>query len=84
MNKTQFTKQLAANLGITQKQAGEHLAATLDLIQSTVASGDSIQFIGFGTFKSATRSGKAPGTGKPYSTVIPQFKAGAVFKAALN
>ena len=52
--------------------------------------GDSVQLVGFGTFKSskrAARTGKNPATGaaiKIPATTVPKFVAGAKFKAVVD
>ena len=58
-------------------------------VVKTVAKGDNVALIGFGTFKSskrAARVGRNPATGKELkiaATTVPRFTAGAGFKAAV-
>lgn len=66
MNKNEFIDAIATKSGLTKKDAGAALDATLETITETLASGDSVSFIGFGTFSvgsRAARSGVNPSTG---------------------
>ena len=90
MNKQELIKRVAQDADITQKQAGAALESTLTAIKETVAGGDKVQLIGFGTFESKkreARKGHNPRTGKPVkikAAVLPVFKAGKAFKEAVN
>lgn len=90
MNKTELIEKIAANSGLTKADAGRALAATLEAVVATVAAGDSVSLIGFGTFKTtkrAAREGKNPRTGekiKIAAATLPRFSAGASFKTAVN
>ena len=59
-------------------------------IVKSVAKGDPVTLVGFGTFKSAkraARTGKNPKTGaaiKIAATTVPKFSAGAGFKLAVS
>ena len=65
------------------------LAAIIGAVVKTVAAGDTVTLVGFGTFKSANRAartGKNPKTGatlKIPATTVPKFTAGTAFKAAV-
>lgn len=90
MNKQELIKKIAADAGLTQKQAGAALESTLAAIKASVAEGDKVQLIGFGTFESKkreARKGHNPRTGKPVkikAAVLPVFKAGKAFKETVN
>ena len=62
----------------------------MDSIVETVASGDKVQLVGFGTFcvaKRAARKGHNPKTGEPMkikAAKLPKFKPGKALKAAVN
>ncbi len=89
MNKTELVEIAAREGGITRAAAEKALSAIIEAVVSTVASGESVTLVGFGTFKSASRVeriGKNPKTGatlKIAATTVPRFTAGAAFKAAV-
>lgn len=89
MNKTELVEIAAREGGITRAAAEKALSAIIEAVVSTVASGESVTLVGFGTFKSASRAeriGKNPTTGatlKIAATTVPRFTAGAAFKAAV-
>jgi len=82
MNKSEFIDAIAAKTDMSKAAAGRALEAVLDTITDTVAKGDSVSVIGFGTFESrkrAARTGKNPQTGaaiKIAATTVPAFKPG--------
>lgn len=86
MNKSEFIDAIAAKTDMSKAAAGRALEAVLDTIVDTVAKGDSVSVIGFGTFESrkrAARTGKNPQTGaaiKIAATTVPAFKPGKAFK----
>jgi DNA-binding protein HU-beta len=81
---------LATKTGSTKVAAENNLAALIDIIGGTLAKGDSIALVGFGTFevrKRAARVGRNPKTGaelKIKASKTPAFKPGATLKAAVN
>jgi DNA-binding protein HU-beta len=62
----------------------------IDTITKTVAKGDKVTIVGFGTFEPRERSartGRNPQTGDEIqikATTVPGFKAGAAFKQAVG
>ena len=89
MNKSELVEVAAKEAGITKAAADKALSAMIGAVVKTVASGDSVTLVGFGTFKSAdraARTGKNPKTGatlKIEATTVPKFTAGTAFKAAV-
>lgn len=89
MKKTELIDALAARTDMTKAAAGKSIDALLDIITETVAAGDDVALIGFGTFKAAERAarvGKNPKTGEALTiaaATVPKFSAGAAFKAAV-
>lgn len=86
MNKTELITEVANRTGLSKKDAESAVNATMDTIADTMAAGDKIQLVGFGTFEARERSartGRKPSTGEvieiPASTV-PVFKAGKALK----
>ena len=90
MNKEELVQEIAKKTKVTQKDAAEVLNAVVDTIQKTVAKGNKVTLVGFGTFESrkrAARTGRNPQTGKEISIpakTVPVFSAGKKFKATVN
>ena len=90
MNKSDLCDAIAKEADLSKSAATRLLDAVLSAISSTVAKGDSVGLVGFGTFKSskrAARVGRNPQTGKELkiaATTVPKFSAGAAFKAAVS
>ena len=90
MNRTELVEVAAREAGITKVAAEKALSAIIEAVVSTVASGESVTLVGFGTFKSAkraARTGKNPSTGaaiKIPASTVPKFVAGAKFKAVVD
>jgi len=86
MNKGELIDQIAAKANVTKKDADLVLSAMLDVILETVAGGDKVTLVGFGTFEARdrqAREGRNPSTGKPIkipATRVPAFSAGKLFK----
>ena len=89
MNKSELIEVAAKDAAISKAAAEKVLSAIMAAVVKTVAKGDSVTLVGFGTFKSAkraARTGKNPKTGatiKIAATTVPKFSAGAGFKAAV-
>ena len=89
MTKTELIDAIAEQAGLTKADAAKALDAFVGTVVETVAAGDSVSLIGFGTFKAAERAereGKNPKTGEKLTiaaTTVPKFSAGAGFKAAV-
>ena len=95
MNKTELikaTKEIVSQEleGVTVKDTGIFVEATIKAIQDAVIAGDKVQLIGFGTFETverAERQGRNPKTGETMTIAAskaPKFKAGKAFKDAVN
>ncbi len=90
MNKTQLTDFVAEQADLTKDKAKAAVDAVLLGIETTLSSGDSVQLIGFGTFKvneRKARTGRNPKTGEEIQIAaakVPAFSAGSNLKAALN
>ncbi len=90
MNKTELVNAIAEKAEITKADAGRALDATIEAIQETLAKGEQVSLVGFGTFsvrERAARQGRNPRTGE--SIDIPAsknaaFKAGKALKDSLN
>lgn len=90
MNKSEFIDVLAEKLDVTKIQAGKMVDAFTETVVETVANGDDVRLIGFGTFsitERAARTGRNPQTGaqiKIPACTAPKFSAGAQFKDAVK
>ena len=90
MNKTDLIHKVAEKTGSTKKDAESHVNAILDVIEETLAAGDDVQLIGFGTFEArerAERAGRNPQTGEEITIPagkVPAFKAGKALKDAVK
>lgn len=90
MNRSQLVEQVAHTSDLSKAAIDRVLDSLIDTIQTAVKKGDSVQLVGFGTFKSAkrnARTGKNPRTGaavKIPATTVPKFTAGAKFKAVVD
>jgi DNA-binding protein HU-beta len=78
-----------AKTGMTKKQAGAAVNAVLDAIKDSLATGEKVSLVGFGSFsvkKRAARMGRNPRTGaalKIKAKKVPVFKAGKALKDAV-
>jgi len=90
MNKANFISKVADKSGLTKKDTSSALEATLETITETLASGENVAFIGFGTFstsKRAAREGINPSTGVKIQiaeSTVAKFKVGAKLKEAVK
>ena len=90
MNKVEFIARVAEVAGTTKKDATLAVNAVLETITETLAKGESIQFVGFGSFNvkdRAARIATVPGTDKkvnvPASKAV-SFKAGKDLRSKVN
>ena len=67
LTKSQITDAIAKQNGFTKKQSTETVETILELIKSTLASGDDVLISGFGKFcvkEKLERKGRNPATGE--------------------
>lgn len=90
MNKSELIDIVADQADISKSAAGDAIDAVLDGITSALKNGDSVTFVGFGTFSvsdRAARAGRNPQTGETIqikASKLAKFKAGKSLKDALN
>ncbi len=90
MNKEELVQEVAKKASVTQREAVEVLNALVETVQKTVAKGEKVTLVGFGTFERrerAARNGRNPQTGKEIkieAKKVPAFSAGKKFKSAVN
>lgn len=91
MTKQEFVDAVAAEAGLTKRDAEAAVNAFMDVVTKTLKGGDSITFTGFGKFSTsrrAAREGRNPRNPSqaihiPAATV-PKFSAGSQLKKAVN
>ena len=85
MNKGDLIQAVAA-AGLTKKDAGIAVDAVFNAISDSLAKGEDVSLIGFGTFsvkERAAREGHNPATGASITIAaskVPAFKAGKTLK----
>jgi len=90
MTKAELIDKIAKDAKISKSAATTALASALDGITGSLAKGDSVTLVGFGTFsvsKRAARQGRNPQTGaaiKIAASTVPRFKAGKGLKDKVN
>jgi DNA-binding protein HU-beta len=90
MNKSELIVAISEKIKISKSQTETMLNATLEIIQKTVAKGDEVKIVGFGSFSPKTRkakTGRNPKTGEPHpipECTLPSFKPGKDFKDILS
>jgi len=90
MNKTELIDVIATECDLSKSAAQRALDSMIHHVMKAVASGDSVQLVGFGTFTSGSRSartGRNPRTGDEITIAAAKtvkFSAGKAFKEAVN
>lgn len=89
MNKGELISAVADKTDLTKKDAEKAVNALFETIQETLATGEKVQLIGFGTFEvreRKARKGRNPQTGEEIdidAALVPAFKAGKALKDAV-
>lgn len=90
MNKTDLVDAIAIDADISKAAAQRALESLMSNVISTVAQGESVQLVGFGTFSCgsrAERTGRNPKTGEEITIAAAKtikFSAGKSFKDTVN
>ena len=90
MNKTELIAVVAEKAEISKKDAEKAVSAVFDTIVESVAEGNEIRIVGFGTFERherGERTGCNPQTKEKITipaSKVPAFKAGKAFKEAVD
>ena len=90
MNKSDLIAAIAAKTGETKKGAEAAVNAFVDVITESLAKGEKVQLVGFGSFevrKRAARKGRNPQTKEEIkipASKAPVFKAGKALKELVN
>jgi len=89
MNKAEFIDSIATKATLTKKDSKVALDGILEVITETLAKGDNVQFVGFGTFEvaqRAARTARVPSTGaivEVPATKVAKFKVGKALKNSI-
>ena len=90
MNKTELINSMDEKCNLTKKDTEAALKAFTETVMETLAQGDKIQLVGFGTFETrvrAAREGRNPRTNEVIQipeSFAPAFKPGKEFKEKVN
>ena len=90
MNKSELIAAIATKTGETKKDAEATLNAFVNVVSETLAKGDKVQLVGFGSVevrKRAARKGRNPQTKEEIkipASKAPVFKAGKALKDLVN
>lgn len=90
MNRQDLAKIIAEKGQISNAASERVLKALIDAVTDEVVKGGTVQLVGFGTFKLASRAarkGVNPQSGKEMkipACKVPSFKASSVWKEACN
>lgn len=89
-NKADLIDGVASKSGLTKKDATAAVEALFEVVTETLAEGERVQVIGFGSFEvrdRAARKGRNPQTGEEIeipATKVPAFKAGKGLKDSVK
>lgn len=90
MNKQELIQAIADKSGLSQKDSKTALDATLAVITDTLAEGNEVNLVGFGSFcvkSHQARTGRNPKTGEKLTIPakkVPTFKAGKGLKEVVQ
>jgi DNA-binding protein HU-beta len=90
MNKQDLANQVADVTGIARADTARAIDALLDIITESLAKGEEVRLVGFGSFVAGVRkatTGRNPRTGDPMNlaeSVSPKFRVGRNLKSACN
>ncbi len=90
MNKTELVGLIAEKSELSRKDSERALVATIEAISETLAKGEKVQLVGFGTFdisERKERTGVNPKTKEKITipaSKAPKFKAGKALKEVVN
>jgi DNA-binding protein HU-beta len=89
MNKAELVEEVTSRTGLTKKAARETVDTITSAITDSLAKGEKVTLVGFGTFKVRKRNsrrGRNPQTGKEIQIPakdVPKFEAGKNLKEAV-
>lgn len=90
MNKIELVNAISIKADCTKKDAAKYLDAVVETITETLAKGEKISLVGFGSFEVVdreARTGRNPQTGETIeipASKAPKFKARSKLKEIVN
>ena len=90
MTKVELIASVAAEAGMSKKDAEKAVTAVVDAITEALKNGERVALVGFGTFEvreRPERQGRNPQTKEPMTIAaskLPAFKAGKALKDAVQ
>jgi DNA-binding protein HU-beta len=90
MNKEEFVREVASRSQMKKNEISKVLDCMINTIMETVADGEKLMLVGFGSFEPRSRKarqGRNPQTGDVVeipSATVPYFSAGKRFKEKVN
>ncbi len=90
MTKNEFVDRVAAESGLSKKDAGAAVDAVIKSVENALGAGEEVNFTGFGKFHVAergAREGRNPRTGETMTIAaskVPRFTAGSGLKKAVK
>ncbi|TEU02826.1 hypothetical protein CEE34_01630 [Candidatus Aerophobetes bacterium Ae_b3a] len=90
MNKAELVEKVAGEVGLTKKDVNNVVDAVTSAITDSLAGGEKVTLVGFGTFqvqKRKARQGVNPQTGQRISIPakdVPKFKPGRSLREAVE
>ncbi len=90
MNKAELIAAVAEKTGLSKKDTEAVVSASIDVITESLAQGEKVQLVGFGSFETkarAARIGRNPRTKEEIkipASKLPVFKAGKALKDTVS
>jgi DNA-binding protein HU-beta len=90
VNKSELIEAVAEQADLPKTSVSKVLDAFLETVSATLASGEEIALVGFGTFTvkdRPERQGRNPATGQPMTIAaarVPSFRPGKALKETVN
>lgn len=90
MNKQELIAKIAKDTGATKTMAAQAVDSLIQAVTKALKKGDSVTFVGFGTFKTSQRKARTARNPQTGATIkIPKrkavrFVAGKALKSAVN
>jgi DNA-binding protein HU-beta len=90
VNKSELVDQIAAATDLPKNTTAKVLDALINAVTQTLASGEEVSLVGFGSFLvkvRPARTGRNPKTGEALqikASKVPGFRAGKALKDAVN
>ena len=90
MNKTDLVNVIASETGLSKSKANDVIKAFVSAVTDSLAKGEKVTLVGFGTFKTSKRNarkGHNPKTGEAIdisAKTVARFKAGSDLSKSVN